>query len=138
MLKDPTKGTFFAGYEESGGFLYGNHAADKDGIAAAVLLAEAAEFYRRQGKTLVDVLNELNKKFGREYTRTDRFAFPGRDGATRREACLRWFKEHPLRGGNMREEDHTLFFQPGEGIKTALRPSGTEPELKLYLSLIHI
>ena len=132
MLKDQTKGTFFAGYEESGGFLYGNHAADKDGIAAAVLLAEAAEFYRRQGKTLVDVLNELNKKFGREYTRTDRFAFPGRDGATRREACLRWFKEHPLRGGNMREEDHTLFFQPGEGIKTALRPSGTEPELKLY------
>ena len=78
------------------------------------------------------MLNELNKKFGREYTRTDRFAFPGRDGATRREACLRWFKEHPLRGGNMREEDHTLFFQPGEGIKTALRPSGTEPELKLY------
>ncbi|MGM9566873.1 MAG: phospho-sugar mutase [Clostridia bacterium] len=132
MMNDPKKGTFFAGYEESGGFLYGNHAADKDGVAAAVLLAEAAEFYRRQGKTLLHVLNELYKKFGREYTKTDRFAFPGRDGATRREACLRWFKEHPLRGGNMKEEGHTLFFQPGEGIKTALRPSGTEPELKLY------
>ena len=132
MLQNPKNGVFFAGYEESGGFLYGSHAADKDGIAAAVLLAEAAEHYRRQGKSLLDVLTEIHKRFGREYTRTDRFSFPGKDGATRKEACLRWFRERPLRGLCLREENNTLFFEDGKGIKTALRPSGTEPELKLY------
>ena len=97
-----------------------------------MLLAEAAEHYRRQGKSLLDVLTEIHKRFGREYTRTDRFSFPGKDGATRREACLRWFRDRPLRGLCLREENNTLFFEDGKGIKTALRPSGTEPELKLY------
>lgn len=136
MIQNPGNGTFFAGYEESGGFLYGNHAADKDGIATAVLLAEAAEHYRKQDKSLFDIMREIHRKFGKEYTKTDRFAFPGKDGATRKEACLRWFKEHPLPNVHMKEEGNTLFFQLGEDIKTALRPSGTEPELKLY-RIIH-
>lgn len=131
-LSNTENGIFFAGYEESGGFLYGNHAADKDGIATAVLLAEAAAVCKKQGKNLLDVLGEIHAQYGREYTQTRRFAFPGRDGATRKEACLRWFKEHPQTDVTTEIRDNTLFFCLGNGIKTALRPSGTEPELKLY------
>lgn len=136
MMQNPQNGTFFAGYEESGGFLYGSHATDKDGVATAVLLAEAAAHYQKQGKTLLDLMGKINREFGREYTRTDRFAFPGRDGASRQDACLIWIKDHPPRGMKMKEEHRTLFFESNEGIKIALRPSGTEPELKLY-RIIH-
>lgn len=129
LANDPGKGTFFAGYEESGGFLFGNHAADKDGIQTAVLLAEAAAFYKKSGKTLLDILEQIQEKYGREYTSTLRFSFPK---AESRKACTEHFRTY--QDPNIPKEicGDTVFFDFGNGIKTALRPSGTEPYLKLY------
>lgn len=127
-------GTFLAGYEESGGFLAGNHAADKDGIFTAVLIAEAAAFYKKQKKTLIDAINELYAVYGYEYSETETFLFPGKDGARCKEECLRFFEEEDLPGAERKEKaaGDTLLFFFGEKIRTALRPSGTEPKLKLY------
>lgn len=132
LINDDTNGTFFAGYEESGGFLCGTHTADKDGIATAVLLSEAAAHYKQQGKTLVDILEEIGKKFGREYTSTERFTFEGKNAEKRKQACLQYFRVTDFPNIKKTLWGNTIFFDFGMGIKTALRPSGTEPCLKLY------
>ena len=56
--------TFLFGYEESYGYLSGNYARDKDAVLASMLIAEAAAYYKSQGKTLYDVLQELYNQFG--------------------------------------------------------------------------
>lgn len=129
---EKANGTFFAGYEESGGFLYGGHAADKDGIATAVLLAEAAAYYKKQGKTLFDIQEEIHSLYGREYSETLRFFFPGSDGLIRRKACLKYFRQFTLANSEKSICGDTVFFDFGADKKAALRLSGTEPYLKLY------
>ena len=117
------EGTFFAGYEESGGFLHGDHAADKDGIATAVLLAEAASRYKTENRTLIDVLEEIRSAYGREYTFTRKHPLP-QSGMDLSALVLPDFQKE-IKG-------NTIFFTSGKGIKIALRPSGTEPCLKSY------
>ncbi|MBQ6810859.1 MAG: phospho-sugar mutase [Firmicutes bacterium] len=129
LANDPAKGTFFAGYEESGGFLFGNHAADKDGIQTAVLLAEAAAFYKKNNQTLLDVLAQIGKTYGREYTATKSYAFEKTD---LKNDCMENFKKHSFPKVLKEIRDDTVFFEFGNGIKTALRPSGTEPCIKRY------
>ncbi len=130
-------GAFLAGYEESGGFLAGNHAADKDGIFTAVLLAEAAAFYKKQNMTLIDAVHALYAVYGYEKSVTETFLFPSKDGARRKAACLEYFAEQAQTGAARREKvaGDTLLFYFGEEIRTALRPSGTEPKLKLYFTV---
>ncbi|MBR5328627.1 MAG: phospho-sugar mutase [Firmicutes bacterium] len=132
LAADSANGIFFAGYEESGGFLAGNHAADKDGIQTALLLSEAAAHYKKQGKSLLDILEDIAHRFGREYTSTARFSFPGKSGAEQRDACMTYFKNSIFPHIKKTVWGDTLFFDFGNHIKTALRPSGTEPYLKLY------
>lgn len=129
LANDRTKGTFFAGYEESGGFLFGNHASDKDGIQTAVLLTEAAAFYKKSGKTLLDILRQIQEQYGREYTSTIRFSFSKIEN---QKSCMEYFQRY--QNTNIKKEicGDTVFFDFGNNIKTALRPSGTEPYLKLY------
>lgn len=132
LLPDKTQGSFFAGYEESGGFLYSDHAADKDGISTAVLLAKAGAHYKKQGKTLLDRLEEIYSRYGREYTETLRFSFPGQNGTLQKEACLQYFRHNKLPGSKKNLCGDTVFFDFGHDKKAALRLSGTEPYLKLY------
>ncbi|MBQ1252493.1 MAG: phospho-sugar mutase [Firmicutes bacterium] len=117
-------GAFFAGYEESGGFLHGDHAADKDGIATAVLLAEAAAYYKNQGRTLLDVLEEIRARYGREYTVTRKYPIP--EGNIDLTAITLPSFQKEVKG-------NAVFFTAGKGIKIALRPSGTEPYIKSYV-----
>ena len=126
------EGRFFAGYEESGGFLFRGGAADIDGIAAAALLAEAAAVYKKEGKTLIDILRELREKYGAERTLTERFVFPGADGEARRRACEAYFALNPFPDGEIDFFADTLIFRFPGRIRTALRPSGTESCLKVY------
>ena len=128
-LITPRNGTFLGGFEESYGFLWGSHAADKDGIATAVLLAEATAFYKKQGKTPHTVLSELYDRYGKELTATDRIELP----QTAATAFLRDFTAAFPK--HCHEDCNTLFYEPEKGIKIALRPSGTEPKLKFYYLL---
>ena len=125
------EGKFFAGYEESGGFLFRGGAADKDGIATAVLLAEAAAVYKKEGKTLLDVLKELNEKYGAEQTLTERIVFSRAEEDRRRE-CESYFALNPFPDCDVSRFTDTLIFRFPERMQAALRPSGTEPCLKIY------
>ena len=102
-------------------------------------MAEAAAFYKKRNRTLLDAINGLYAVYGYEKSETETFLFPGKDGAQRKAACLRFFEEQKLDliGADRREKvaGDTLLFYFGEGIRTALRPSGTEPKLKLYFTV---
>lgn len=72
---------FVIGYEESYGYLVGTHARDKDGVVSSMLVCEMASWYKNQGKTLVDGLNEIYDKYGYYLDFLDSFVLKGKDGA---------------------------------------------------------
>ena len=144
--------TFLIGFEESYGYLVGNHARDKDGVVATMLIAEMAAYYRNQGKTLYDALMEIYKKYGFYAERTVSFTMPGKDGMAKMSEILASLRKSPLKsaiGLDVKkitdyEHDDTglpkanvLRYELSDG-KTyfIIRPSGTEPKIKLYLGTI--
>lgn len=126
-------GTFLGGYEESCGFLWGCHTADKDGIATAVLLAEATTCYKAAGKTPQSVLTDICTRYGKETTATECIPFPQDYRSYSADRFLKQFRHSFPQ--LCREEYDTLFCDLDESTKIALRPSGTEPKLKIYYLL---
>ena len=133
------------GTEESYGYLVGTHARDKDAVSAAMIIAEMTVYYGLQGKTLVDKLEELYEKYGYYKTALKSISFPGEKGKAEMDekiTALRnspWkeicgekveFKDYSL-GVNGLPKSNVLSFT-GENIKVTVRPSGTEPKLKIY------
>lgn len=91
---DPNS-TFLFGYEESYGYLASDFVRDKDGIQACVLIAEAAAFYKQQGKTLFDALQDIFATYGYYKEGLESLTFAGRDGAGKIEAILKDLRENP-------------------------------------------
>ncbi len=151
--------TFVFGYEESIGFLTGDFVRDKDAVNAAMFLAEAAAYYRTQGKTLLDVLEEVFEKHGYYRERQVALVLEGMEGAERIKRMMKTYRaNYPKAVGGMNLKAATDFavqervsmdtgktekieIPPTNGLKFemegeswyALRPSGTEPKIKLYL-----
>lgn len=140
--------TFVFGYEESYGCLIGDFARDKDAVQACLMFCEAADYYKRQGKTLYDVLEEIFEKFGYFVdTQTSTF-FKGIDGAERMAAVLDSLRNNPPSSAaglkvttvtdylkNPPEgfvPSNVLRFDFEDGSFVAVRPSGTEPKCKVY------
>jgi len=148
----PRKFSFLFGAEESYGYLYGTHARDKDAIVSCCLIAEIALGYKKQGKTLVDFLYEIYAKYGvfRETTLSVDFT-PGAAGTTAIEAFMKKLRASlpsAFQGLAVTEiqdylkeketklpKSNVLLFKLEKGYKIVIRPSGTEPKLKIYLSL---
>lgn len=148
---DPQAPSFLFGAEESYGYLYGTHSRDKDGIVSCCLLAEIALHYKRQGKTLIDFLYELYQKHGvfKESTCSIDFA-PGKDGVDAIQKLMDHLRSNtPLKLCDLKivsKEDYlqeektnlprsdVLTFKLEDGSKLIIRPSGTEPKLKIYIS----
>ena len=146
-------GEFVFGYEESYGCLISAFVRDKDAVQASLMLCEAAAFYNEQGKTLLDVLNELYEKHGFYLDALDNFAFKGIDGADKIKALVNGLRNDPpsICGDITVEkmEDYTseeminkgfpssnvLRFLLADGSWVAVRPSGTEPKCKFYFSV---
>ena len=151
------KGTFLFGFEESYGFLAGSFARDKDAICAAMLLSEACVVYKEQGKTLYDVLQEMYATYGYFKEAVKSYTLEGKAGiekigsamaALRRdppakiggEAVSAWedfiVGERRTAAGaepiGLPKSDVLRYFLPG-GAWLCIRPSGTEPKLKLYI-----
>jgi phosphomannomutase len=137
--------SFLYGYEEAIGYAFGQLGDDKDGFAALALLLELATELASTGRTLVDRLDELAREHGLFASRQLTFAMPGAAGATRLNAAMATLRaEAPcdvLGCADASREDflerapaaNLLVFRGENGDRVCVRPSGTEPKLKVYL-----
>lgn len=145
--------TYLFGYEESYGYLAGNYARDKDAVVASVLICEAAAYYKRQGKTLIDVLEELYQQFGYYREALASRTLKGKDGLAQIKALMEAFRSNPPKeiGGVRVSEvldysqgldglpkENVLKFLLNDGSWFCLRPSGTEPKIKFYFGVCGI
>jgi phosphomannomutase len=136
---------FVFGYEEALGYTVGTVVRDKDGIGAALALAEMASELRTRGKTLLDALEELRREHGYFASRQRSFTLDGAAGGVlridqamerlRREPKTR-FGSEPVRAFHDRRDGNVLLYDLEDGGRVAIRPSGTEPKIKLYLEVV--
>ena len=142
--------TFIMGYEESYGYLVGNHAKDKDAVVASMLICEMAAYQKAQGKTLLERLEELYQEHGYYKEALDSFTLPGADGQERIAAIMADLRARELNeiGGqaiaevkdykngidDLPKADVLKYFFVSGGWM-AVRPSGTEPKIKFYYSV---
>lgn len=148
-------------YEESYGCMAGDFVRDKDAVTAAVLMTELAAHYLLKGMSLLDAMDAIYERFGWYAEKTLNVVMPGVDGVARRQETMRRLRETPpetvggLRVTAMRDYQTGLEREPAtgaerptalkgsdvliwlleDGSKLAVRPSGTEPKIKLYLLL---
>ncbi|URN96071.1 MAG: phospho-sugar mutase [Candidatus Pristimantibacillus lignocellulolyticus] len=142
--------TFLFGYEESYGYLTGTYARDKDAIVAAMLICEAAAYYSTQGKTLYDVLQELYQQFGYYLETQQSRTLKGIDGVQQIAAIMNSFREQPpvevagvavtevldySKGIQGLRPENVLKYILADGSWFCLRPSGTEPKIKVYFAV---
>ncbi len=140
---------FVIGYEESYGYLVGTHARDKDAVVSSMLICQMAAWYKNQGKTLVDALNEIYDEYGYYLDFLDSFVLKGKDGAEKIQNLMTYFrnKGKDLFDGieeiidfstGIRDlpKENVLKYIWGDGSWIAVRPSGTEPKIKVYYSIV--
>ena len=139
---------FLIGYEESYGYLVGTYARDKDAVIASMLICEMAAYYKKNKMTLVDALNVLYSEYGFYLDALDSFVLKGKDGASRIKNIMSYFrankatvfpnitdvKDYCTGIGDLPKSNVLKFFLKG-GSWIAVRPSGTEPKLKMYYSV---
>lgn len=140
---------FVIGYEESYGYLVGTHARDKDAVVSSMLICQMAAWYKNQGKTLVDGLNEIYDEYGYYLDFLDSFVLKGKDGAEKIQSLMTSFREKgkSLFDGiedivdfstGIRDlpKENVLKYIWKDGSWMAVRPSGTEPKIKVYYSIV--
>ena len=152
--------TYLIGFEESYGYLVGNHARDKDGVVATMLIVEMAAYYRKLGKSLYEALQDIYTKYGYYAERTVSFTMPGKDGMEKMAELLKDLRENPptrmagksisiytdYQTQTVKETNGSV--SPIVGLPKSnvlkynlsddktyfiVRPSGTEPKIKLYM-----
>ena len=139
--------TYLFGYEESVGYAACEDIRDKDGISAGMLVAEAAAYYRKQGKTLWDVLNEIYQKYGCFAEDEPNIVLEGIEGSERIARMMKWIRENEpkeiagikvsriidyINGYKDIPPQNCLRFFLENDSWFAIRPSGTEPKIKFY------
>lgn len=139
---------FVIGYEESYGYLVGTYARDKDGVVSSMLICQMAAWYKAQGKTLIDGLNEIYAEYGYFLDALDPFVLKGKDGAEKINSLMDYFRKNGLsvfegadkvidysKGIDDLPIENVLKFVWNDGSWVAVRPSGTEPKIKIYYSV---
>lgn len=140
---------FVIGYEESYGYLVGTHARDKDAVVSSMLICQMASWYKNQGKTLVDGLNEIYDEYGYFLDYLDSFVLKGKDGAEKIQNLMISFRNKGTALFDGIEEvidfstgirdlpkENVLKYIWKDGSWMAVRPSGTEPKIKVYYSIV--
>ena len=153
---------YVLGFEESYGYLSGSYVRDKDAVNAAMLICEMASFYKLEGKTLLDVLEELYKTYGYYYNTQDSIYLEGISGFKRMSEIMLSLKEQPpktIAGFNVvtlkdyskgiitdietNEKTSTglpfsdvVEFRLDNSSSVIVRPSGTEPKIKIYIEAV--
>ncbi|HOK42349.1 MAG TPA: phospho-sugar mutase, partial [Thermoclostridium caenicola] len=158
LLDDTGKKRFMFGFEESYGYLAGTHARDKDAVVASMLIAEMFAWYKSRGMTLYDGLMEIFNKYGYFREDIDTFTLQGKEGAEKIQAAMATLREKmPASFGKSRvtairdyqnrirkdmetgetqaltlPKSNVLYFEMGPDAWFCIRPSGTEPKIKIY------
>ena len=142
---------YIFGFEESYGYLSGPHVRDKDAVNAVLLICEAAAWYAQQGKTLLDAIEALYREFGYYRNALCSFAFEGESGMhTMQELMKKLRANAPEDIAGYKVESVVDYDTDGTGLpranvleyhldgghKLMVRPSGTEPKIKVYLSAV--
>ena len=142
---------YIFGFEESYGYLSGGHVRDKDAVNATLLVCEAAAWYAQQGKTLLDAIEALYREFGYYRNALCSFAFEGESGMhTMQELMKKLRANAPEDIAGYKVESVADYDTDGTGLpranvleyhldgghKLMVRPSGTEPKIKVYLSAV--
>ena len=146
-------------FEESYGYMVGDYVRDKDAVTASMLVAEMAASYHKKGMTLMDAVNALYEKYGYFGEKTLNLVMPGLDGLQKMQQLMKELRENPPTeiGGQevIRIRDYSdgsifvlglgkigktpisgsnvLYFELADGSSFIIRPSGTEPKIKVYL-----
>ena len=142
---------YIFGFEESYGYLSGPHVRDKDAVNAVLLICEAAAWYAKKGMTLGDAIDALYAEFGCFCNAQKSFTFAGETGMEKMASLMSGLRTHPLQSvAGLPVEGFTDYEQEGTGLpkanvleyrlpggaKLIIRPSGTEPKIKAYLSAV--
>ncbi len=153
---------FTVGMEESYGYLSGIHARDKDAVVASMLITEMAAYYKNMGKTLVDVMNELYSEHGMYFNKLLNFSFEGASGMQKMRELMDSLRENSpkeiacmpvlcisdykksetvcVATGEKSKidlpESNVLKFSLTNGNEVIVRPSGTEPKIKIYITSV--
>jgi len=158
-LEAAGEGNVFFSYEESYGYMIGDFVRDKDAVTASMLLAEMAAWYAGQGMTLYDALQKLYDKYGQYRERTLNLVMPGLDGITKMRDLMAGLRTSPptelagvevvvrrdyetgvetdTKTGETSEIElsgsNVLRYGTSDGTAIIVRPSGTEPKVKVYI-----
>ena len=161
-LEATGEGKVIMSYEESYGYMLGDYVRDKDAVTASLIITEMAAWYATQGMTLYDALQSLYEKYGWYGEKTHNLVMPGLDGLEKMAALLKSLRENPpaqIAGVDVAvRKDYTdgsvidcktgaksemelsgsnvLRFELADGTVILVRPSGTEPKIKVYILTI--
>ena len=162
QLESAGEGKVVFSYEESYGYMLGDYVRDKDAVTASLLLTEMAAWYATQGMTLYDALDVLYKKYGWYGEKTHNLVMPGLDGLEKMANLMKALRQTPpteISGvAVVRRKDYTdgsvvdcatgavsemelkgsnvLRYELADGTTILVRPSGTEPKIKVYILTI--
>lgn len=140
--------SFVFGYEESIGYVYKDLVRDKDAVVSSMIIAEMAGFYKKEGRSLLDVLEDIYKEFGYYYEKLISIVLEGVEGQERIKRMMDDIRHHSIDSIGemmlqktvdfMRDEtdagrSNVLKYYLNDGSWYAVRPSGTEPKIKLYI-----
>lgn len=161
LEKEGRASDFVMGFEESYGYLAGTHARDKDAVVASMLICEMAAYYKTKNMNLVDVMNSLYDEFGYYCNEVKSYTFEGAAGMEKMAQIMDTLRQNPPKtigdfavtavsdyktskttftdGGEEKIElpkSNVLAFALKNGNKVIVRPSGTEPKIKAYLTAV--
>ena len=137
---------FIFGYEESIGYVYGDHVRDKDAVVSTMMIVEMAAYYKKRSKSLVELLNDIYKEYGYYKEHLTSLVLEGIEGSDRIKRMMKDFREKsyekfagiPVKSQEdlLKDENlkaNVLIYRLSDGSWFALRPSGTEPKIKFYI-----
>ena len=146
--KNSGKYSFIFGFEESYGYLAGDYARDKDSVFASLLISEAAAYYAEKNMTLWDAIIEIFEEFGYFTEKTINIEMKGLDGLAKMKNIMQTLRENPIESISGKKivgfkdyingleglpPSNVLYYVLEDDSVLVVRPSGTEPKIKLYV-----
>lgn len=152
LEKNHQEDRFIFGFEESYGYLAGSYVRDKDAVVASMLICEMAAYYRANGSSIKQRLEEIYSQYGRYFNKTDSFEFPGLSGMDKMAGIMTQLRQEPpaaigahkiAKAVDFKKSEETglppanvLLYELENGATVIIRPSGTEPKIKAYFTTL--